>query len=464
LDIDIYTRISKKHVYRTQEPPLPLYHPKGSLALSLPELDPAIFGLSGLAVNIDDHDVRSSQDAEARRLSSRARRPAAKLREIVTGEEEETHIHDTSNAANNKKAQLPDASSQTRLPSPRKRRTAGPGTAGNAGGKRRRKDGDDGDGTYPNPISRRTRNPRGAAAAVASPLGGPAVIQDAVLGEGDGEADGEDGATVAAEPMDAATARTTRPRRSRAPVAKRRGSSASETTSTSVSVSIATNARGTRTMTTQKPSEDDTSLNIEGRPASKRELADIVPEPLTPALADDTSTNRNDGELEDSSVPIATVASNTIKMDEGSYVDQGIEESGLDTGLEHVHQLVDAPMTSSLPGQSRAVIAKNESIPMAEGTAESAIAMDVDAPNEALQPPAHKEEDRPQSDSHPLKPKSPTPPAIASVPITVSATAPVTSPTATLPKEPPRQPTNTALVLSKRPQDDEKEEGELSDE
>ncbi|THH12469.1 hypothetical protein EW146_g7665, partial [Bondarzewia mesenterica] len=61
------------HLPPSTIPPLPLYHPLGPLALSLPEIDPETFGLrSTLPITIDD---------STRRSSSRARRPAAKLRD-----------------------------------------------------------------------------------------------------------------------------------------------------------------------------------------------------------------------------------------------------------------------------------------------------------------------------------------------------------------------------------------------
>ncbi|KAG6378103.1 hypothetical protein JVT61DRAFT_13788 [Boletus reticuloceps] len=51
---------------------LPLYHPFGTLALSLPDLDPTAFGLPAPVAVFDD---------PTRRSSNRQRRPAAKVRD-----------------------------------------------------------------------------------------------------------------------------------------------------------------------------------------------------------------------------------------------------------------------------------------------------------------------------------------------------------------------------------------------
>lgn len=117
-------------------PPLPLYHPLGRLALSLPPLDPASVGLPT--------PVRS--DDAVRRSSARARRPAAKLRDVEEVEESPQPL-----------AAIPDvATLEVReRSSPRKRRNGGGGVS-----KRKRKEADDGDATYP---AKRTRIPRGTA-------------------------------------------------------------------------------------------------------------------------------------------------------------------------------------------------------------------------------------------------------------------------------------------------------------
>lgn len=111
-------------------PPLPLYHPLGRFASSLPSLNPTSMGLP-CPVGLGD---------TVRRSSSRARRPAAKLRD---GEEE---ISPPIPPAN------PEVEEKEK-PSPRKRRAGGGGAS-----KRKRKEGDDDDATYP---AKRTRVPRG---------------------------------------------------------------------------------------------------------------------------------------------------------------------------------------------------------------------------------------------------------------------------------------------------------------
>jgi len=113
-------------------PPLPLYHPLGRLALSLPPLDPASVGLPT--------PIRSDGQDAARRSSARARRPVTKLRNVDDN------------------PLVPSASTPVfevevkEKYSPRKRRVGG--------SKRRRREVDDGDATYP---AKRTRVPRGAA-------------------------------------------------------------------------------------------------------------------------------------------------------------------------------------------------------------------------------------------------------------------------------------------------------------
>jgi hypothetical protein len=134
LQINGISTLPKRKKY-PMSPPLPLYHPLGRLALSLPPLDPASVGLPT--------PVRS--DDAVRRSSARARRPAAKLRDV---EEESPQPAP---------ATIPIIATPEfrEKPSPRKRRTGGGGAS-----KRKRKEIDDGDATYP---AKRTRIPRGAA-------------------------------------------------------------------------------------------------------------------------------------------------------------------------------------------------------------------------------------------------------------------------------------------------------------
>lgn len=112
--------------------PLPLYHPLGRLALSLPLLDPASVGLPT--------PVKSESDDAIRRSSARARRPAAKLRDV----DDDGPVTTTNLPLHNIDVQ--------EKPSPRKRR-------GGGGPKRKRREADDGDATYP---AKRTRIPRGS--------------------------------------------------------------------------------------------------------------------------------------------------------------------------------------------------------------------------------------------------------------------------------------------------------------
>lgn len=123
-------------------PPLPLYHPLGRLALSLPELDPTTMNLP----------TPLAMDASGRRSSARARRPAAKLRD--TDEMDDTAL--SSSATRDTKEMI--HMKEKVVGSPRKKRGSAAGSA--AGGKRKRKEVDDGDATYP--AKRTTRVPRGA--------------------------------------------------------------------------------------------------------------------------------------------------------------------------------------------------------------------------------------------------------------------------------------------------------------
>lgn len=466
----------QKHVHRTIGPPLPLYHPKGQLALSLPELDLAIFGISGSAVNIDDHDVRrhgSSQDADGPRSSSRARRPAAKLRDVGAGEEEESQ--DAVNAANSRKPNGLDQSNQPRSTSPRKRRTAGSSTAGGVGNKRRRREVDDGDGTYPHPAVRRSRNPRGVAAVVASPLAGPAVVAEANTQDGEGDADGDDGATVIGEPTaESQTARSTRSRRSRAPPAKRRGSSASETTTTSVSVSIAANARNTRSAAAKKPSDDEMPMDTdslrpsqsavetgpdgkaeEGAAHSAERARDVARTP-SPREAQE-GTPLDIGSLS----TIADVAMKDPKSDPlpNDIVPRSTPpaDTAEDPGV--LVEAYKASATTALAPSSLTEVlsAKDTEEPSpATQPVNSDSKMDVDFPRTVVQPDVdvdtqstHHSDPGPKSKDLPLKPPSP---AIAA-PVLPHPTQPKSS-----------RPPIAAPPPAVQSHDDEKEEGELSDE
>lgn len=130
-------------------PPLPLYHPLGRLALSLPPLDPSAFGLPPPPPRVQERAIESN-----RRSSTRSRRPAEKLRDA---EESAASVVPPVEPA---PTPVPAPPVKEKA-SPRKRRAAG----GGAGSKRKRKETDDGDAPYP---AKRTRNPRGAAAIAAA--------------------------------------------------------------------------------------------------------------------------------------------------------------------------------------------------------------------------------------------------------------------------------------------------------
>lgn len=235
--------------YFRKEPPLPLYHPHGRLALSLPALDPGIFGLPN-PVTVDDHAVIDHENDSVRRSSSRARRPAAKVRDRHrdrdVGEDDTPPIGTAVNAAH---ALSKDGRDKTGAASPRKRRAAAGGGAG-GGAKRKRKEPDEPDGVHP-PPAKRTRNPRGAAAVsvptAASPLVNAVVVAASANELSPIEADAEMAATqdvvaeVESTPVPEPKSVSTRPRRTRNGGAKSRSrnSSASEETTSSASASIA---------------------------------------------------------------------------------------------------------------------------------------------------------------------------------------------------------------------------------
>ena len=175
-------------------PPLPLFHPFGRLAMSLPPLDPTLFGLPTRAIPDEAFQTKSS---------SRSRRPTAKRREVDDQQIAPTVSTIAAVAAREAKER----------PSPRKRR---PGAA-----KRKRKDIDDGDATYP---AKRTRIPRGTA--------GQNVEEDFV------EVVPLNGSTPIPETLsDLAENTKRRSARSRAST-KRRDSSGSETNSISPSTNV----------------------------------------------------------------------------------------------------------------------------------------------------------------------------------------------------------------------------------
>jgi hypothetical protein len=181
------------------KPPLPIYHPLGRLALSLPELDFGAHMQSSLG----------PADDAARSAASRTRRPASGLRDADSAD------------ASAPLAVPADAPPQLEKPSPRRRRNGGQTSS-----RRRRREPDDGDATYPAKRTRANRAPPVQPSDGGSPGNGGADAPDV---------DGSEEGTRAPE------RRSTRSRAAaqakQLPV--RRNSSASDKTQTSVSVSIA---------------------------------------------------------------------------------------------------------------------------------------------------------------------------------------------------------------------------------
>ena len=182
------------------KPPLPIYHPLGRLALSLPQLDLSAHPQSSL----------SQTDDASRGAASRSRRPAARVRDAA----------DTDSVDANTPLAMPaDAQISPEKPSPRKRRAGGQSSS-----RRRRRDADDGDATYPAKRTRANRAPPVPPSDGGSPGNGGADAADV-----DGSEEG----------MKAPERRSTRSRAAAQAKPVRRNSSASDRTQTSVSVSIA---------------------------------------------------------------------------------------------------------------------------------------------------------------------------------------------------------------------------------
>lgn len=134
------------------EPPLPLYHPLGKLAMSLPELDAERYGLPIPArlrdreVNIDDDKPSSSSNGKR---PARSRKPVAKLRDGEADDDGQGKDEEAEGESEESKQVNVEIKEKEKV-SPKKRR--------NGGNKRKRKDADDGDSAYP---AKRARNPRG---------------------------------------------------------------------------------------------------------------------------------------------------------------------------------------------------------------------------------------------------------------------------------------------------------------
>jgi hypothetical protein len=184
------------------KPPLPIYHPLGRLALSLPQLD----------LSTHPQGLLNQTDDASRGAASRSRRPAARVRDAA-----ETDSVDASTPL----AVPADAQIPPEKPSPRKRRAGGQSSS-----RRRRRDADDGDATYPAKRTRANRAPPVPPSDRGSPVNGGTDVADV-----DGSEEG----------MKAPERRSTRSRAAAQvkPPPVRRNSSASDRTQTSVSVSIA---------------------------------------------------------------------------------------------------------------------------------------------------------------------------------------------------------------------------------
>ncbi|KZT04634.1 uncharacterized protein LAESUDRAFT_727813 [Laetiporus sulphureus 93-53] len=275
-------------------PPLPLYHPLGPLALSLPELDPAQFGLPN-RVNVDD-GTDELQDT-SRRSSSRARRPAAKVRDR---DHEAVDLDDASFASpTSAPSSVREGSAEKRTSSPRKRRAAG-----TTGTKRKRKaETDDADGVFP-PAAKRTRNPRGTGNT--TPLVGSPLVSAAVAATVEDPVEDATPAPDSGEAEDAAADTLPEPKRSRTrkprstPANKRRNSSASTSTGTSVSVSIA-NTRNTRSSKARQDASNGSGSDRasngnenENGDGEKKEEAEPEDNVLTTDKTDEDDKDDND--------------------------------------------------------------------------------------------------------------------------------------------------------------------------
>lgn len=211
------------HRHHMTTPLLPLYHPFGTLALSLPDLDPTVFGLPAPVAVFDD---------PTRRYSNRQRRPAAKVRDT---EEPVTSQLQTFTA------ETPTSEVEVKeKASPRRRR---------GGGKRKRKEPEDGDATYP---AKRPRHPR--SSGVASGLSGTRALSREVGSPAlsNGTSPAVDGGRGELGEEKKHERRTTRSQGA----VTRRGSTASEETATSGSRSSGrTNTAATRVGSSGEPIE-----------------------------------------------------------------------------------------------------------------------------------------------------------------------------------------------------------------
>lgn len=278
------------------KPPLPIYHPLGRLALSLPQLELGVHPPSSL-IQTDD---------TGRSAAPRSRRPAARVRDAT----------DTDSVDAAMPLAVPgDPPAAPEKPSPRRRRNNGQSNS-----RRRRREADDGDATYP---AKRTRANR--APAVAPSDGGSP-------GNGGTDAADVDGSE---EGMKAPERRSTRSRaaaQAKPPV--RRNSSASDRTQTSVSVSIAGGQTRKEDVDTPPHTTGRASAAPSGQSDAVSVTKGIVEEPATqgaqigaPALqvkSPEASTDKDEGPGGAEESPTgASVVGASRKSEEGKPDEEG---------------------------------------------------------------------------------------------------------------------------------------------
>ncbi|KAJ8077074.1 hypothetical protein PM082_001497 [Marasmius tenuissimus] len=226
---------SKSHL---SNPSLPLYHPFGRLALSLPPLDPTKYGLPLLPR--PDTELLEAQQAQQLALASANGNKSWRGTPVANG---------NGSRRDNSVVTATDDGAPTPVPevkekgSPRKRRNGG-GGGGGGGSRRKRKDVDE-DASYA-ASNKRPRYPRGAAVSAGAnaeedvltgPIGANGTDNPDMSGIGGGE-----------EEKGVVERRTTRSR-----AVARRDSTASETTSVSNSAS----ASATRAASTARKEEGE---------------------------------------------------------------------------------------------------------------------------------------------------------------------------------------------------------------
>lgn len=228
---------------------LPLYHPFGTLALALPDLDPTAFGLPAPVAVFDD---------PTRRLSNRQRRPAAKVRDA----DDPVTSHPPSHTA-----ATPTPESEVReKPSPRRRRGGGPG------GRRRRREPEDGDATYPAKRPRMSRS-----AGIASGLSGTRT-----LSREEGSPTLSNTHSRASPDLAEEKKPERRSTRSRGAIVRRNSTTSEETTTSTSPPASATNAAVSRVasneeqMETDEPASNDASNEITASESKNADPGDAV--------------------------------------------------------------------------------------------------------------------------------------------------------------------------------------------